>query len=171
MWRGAAAPAQLDEATAERVGKRLQKQVETKLKGLLGAASSKATRARSALSRASAEEGVDLLAARMAAIDAEEREECAEARRAPYKNFSEQPSFSTFHNCSLMKINAKLCSSRTMFLSNVGAVGLWGRSGLLKFFTKCSDFVRDVSFGAPDARALTPVHQPAQNAAPVRESS
>jgi hypothetical protein len=88
-WRGAAAPAQLDEATAERVGKRLQKQVETKLRGLLGAASSKATRARSALSRASAEEGVDLLAARMAAIDAVEREECAEARRAPYKNFSE----------------------------------------------------------------------------------
>jgi hypothetical protein len=63
--------------------------VETKLRGLLGAASSKATRARSALSRASAEEGVDLLAARMAAIDAVEREECAEARRAPYKNFSE----------------------------------------------------------------------------------
>jgi hypothetical protein len=88
-WRGAAAPAQLDEATAERVGKRLQKQVDTKLKGLLGAASSKAKRARSALSRASAEEGLDLLAARMAAIDAEEREECAEARRAPYKNFSE----------------------------------------------------------------------------------
>ena len=88
-WRGAAAPAQLDVATAERVGKRLQKQVDVKLKGWLGAASSKATRARSALSKASAEEGVELLAARMAAIDAQEREECTQARRARYEGFTE----------------------------------------------------------------------------------
>ena len=88
-WRGPAAPAVLDQEAAEKAGKRLHKQVDITFKGLLGAASSKAMRARSVLSKASAEEGVEVLAAKMAAIDALEREEWAKARRAPYTGFTE----------------------------------------------------------------------------------
>jgi hypothetical protein len=88
-WRGAAAPARLDQSTAEKVGKRLQKQVETKLRGLLSAASSKAARARTELARSSIEEGLESLSEKRAAIDAQEQQEFAAARRAPYTSFAE----------------------------------------------------------------------------------
>ena len=88
-WRGAAAPAKLDREAAEKVGKRLHKQVDTKIKGLLSEASSKAVRARAALSKASAEEGLHVLAEKKAAIDSQEREDCAAIRCTLYPGFTE----------------------------------------------------------------------------------
>jgi len=88
-WRGAAAPALVDQATAQRVGKRLLKQVDTKLQGLLRDAFTRAVCARTALTKSSVEEGLESMAGRLAEIDRQETEDCAAARRAPYNNFPE----------------------------------------------------------------------------------
>ena len=87
-WRGVAAAAKLGQETAEKVGKRLHKQVE-KVQRLLADASLRATRARSALAKASLEDGLGALADRQAAVDERENEDHADVRRARYKGFTE----------------------------------------------------------------------------------
>eukprot|EP00966_Prymnesium_polylepis_P332583 7388070-Prymnesium_polylepis.1 len=84
-WRGLGARDQMDQATAEKVGKRLHKQVETKVRRLLADASSRAARARAALSRASLEGGLESLSEKTSAINAQEQEDLAAIRRTEYK--------------------------------------------------------------------------------------